>query len=442
MFETEKKILEVIDKKQKEIIAFAQDIFEHPELGFKEWRTSAKVEGVFKQLSLTVKKGLAITGVKGYLREPSPDDINVAIIGELDAVKSLEHPFADPKTGAAHCCGHHAQLGVLFGTALALSEPDVAAHLDGNVTFFAVPSEEYGEIAFKKELREQGKIKFFGGKSELIAIGAFDDIDVALGYHTNFGDSSYDVFIGGGTSNGFIAKLVRYIGMESHAAASPQTGINALNAATIGLTALSFQRETFRDDDMVRIHPIMTRGGDLVNVIPGEAVIELLVRARNIPAILDANKKATRAFKAGADALGAKVEITDIPGYLPVLPELSPSPFLDPARRIYQPEKIYEREPNFASAVSSDMGDLSHLLPVFSFMTSGIEGGAHESNVKVTDPYKAYILPSKIMALSVYRLLRDQANAAKNICNRHKPHFTKQEYIDFLQSIAKGEEAM
>jgi amidohydrolase len=438
----EKRIAYIIDENSSKITAFAEDIFAHPELGFKETRTSGKVEEIFKSLSLEVQNNLAITGVKARLKKQNEKEINIAVIGELDAVKSPGHPFADPATGAAHCCGHHAQLGVLYGAALALSDPEIAHQLGGNVTFFAVPAEEYGEIEFKDSLRKGGRLRYLGGKAELIAEGAFDDVDIALGYHSAFGESPYDAMIGGGSSNGFISKLVRFKGRESHAAGSPHTGINALNAAVLGLSALNFQRETFREEDTVRVHPIMTKGGDLVNVIPGEAVIELLVRARNIPAILDANAKATRAFEAGAHAIGAKLEITDLPGYLPLLPEYPDSPFLDAAKKLLHEEKIQEVKPNLSATFSTDYGDLSYVKPVFTFNTPGLSGEAHAENVRVENPYKAYILPAKIMALAVYGLLKNGAAAAKEIKKSHRPPFSREDFTAFLDSIIwKGEKS-
>ena len=66
------------------------------------------------------------------------------------------------------------------------------------------------------------------------------------------------------------------------------------------------------------MHPIITHGGSQVNVIPGEVRIETYVRGKTVEAILDANKRVDRALRAGALALGAKVEIETLPGYLPL----------------------------------------------------------------------------------------------------------------------------
>jgi len=107
----EERILAVIDQNRESIIEFGRDIYTHAELGYKEFRTAQKFSEFLKKLNLQVVENLAVTGVKGYLKG-GEQDVTVALIGELDALRIPQHPFADPETGAAHCCGHHAQLGL------------------------------------------------------------------------------------------------------------------------------------------------------------------------------------------------------------------------------------------------------------------------------------------------------------------------------------------
>ena len=114
---------------------------------------------------------------------------------------------------------------------------------------------------------------------------------------------------------GFVAKIIQYHGKESHAAA-PYEGINALDAAKIGLVACDAIRSTFKDEDGIRFHPIITKGGNLVNVVPAFVQIETFVRGYSIEAIKDASFKIDRALRAGADAVGATCEIYNLPGYL------------------------------------------------------------------------------------------------------------------------------
>ena len=214
---TESRIIEQIDRHRDEIIAFARDIYTHAELGYKEFRTSQKAKEFLEKLGLKVEDGFAITGVKGYLKPEKKENTSLALIGELDALRIPEHKYVNPETQAAHCCGHHAQLAGIIGAAIALTDPEIAKTLDGQVVFFAVPAEEYGEIEYKNQLKEQGKIVYGGGKCELIREGAFDDIDLSVVHHT--GDE--DVLVGSGTGNGFVSKIIRYKGKAAHAAGAP-----------------------------------------------------------------------------------------------------------------------------------------------------------------------------------------------------------------------------
>src|SRR5712671_5097296 len=87
------------------------------------------------------------------------------------------------------------------------------------------------------------------------------------------------------SNNGCVVKTVRYVGRAAHAGGMPHRGINALYAAQIGLMAINALRETFRDEDTVRVHPIMTHGGSQVNVIPADVRLETFVRAKSLEAI-------------------------------------------------------------------------------------------------------------------------------------------------------------
>lgn len=297
----EKKIVSLIDKNREFILDFAEDIYNHAELGYKEFRTSEKFKEVMRKYFDEIQDNLAITGVKAYLNQEKKDNFSLALLGELDALRIPDHAHVNPETQAAHCCGHHAQLAGVIGAALALSDKEIADKLDGQVIFFAVPAEEYGEVEFKNTLIEQGKIQYGGGKCELLRIGAFDDIDACLAHHI----STDGIDLGCGSNNGFVSKVIRIKGKAAHAAARPDKGVNALSAASLGLQALALNRETFRDEDSVRVHPILTKGGNLVNVVPDEAVIETLVRGKTLEAFADAAEKTDRSFKAGAYALGA-----------------------------------------------------------------------------------------------------------------------------------------
>ncbi|MDR1863292.1 MAG: peptidase dimerization domain-containing protein [Treponema sp.] len=245
--------------------------------------------------------------------------------------------------------------------------------------------------------------------------------------------------MGNGSSNGFVSKVIRILGKAAHAAGAPHLGINALNAAALGNTALQYQRETFKDQDSIRVHPIITRGGDLVNVIPDEVVIEALVREKTADAILDAGRKTDRAYKAGADALGAGYEIETMPGYLPRIPAAAHPALLEVAKLAAPGKEIKESDINRHSAVSTDVGDIQHIQPVLSFHTGGTRGAYHSPAFEVIDEEEAYIITAKIFALGAFRLLKDQAEVAVEIKKSFKPIFTKDQYIEFMESLIHTE---
>src|SRR5262249_18029589 len=141
--------------------------------------------------------------------------------------------------------------------------------------------------------------------------------DIAMMVHATAREEDGELAVGG-TNNGMVAKFVRYIGRASHAGGAPDQGINALSAMRVALAGIDAIRETFRDEDHVPVHPIVTRGGDVVNAIPAGVRLEMFCRGASIEAIEQAHLKVDRALKAGALAVGAAVEITTLPGYLPL----------------------------------------------------------------------------------------------------------------------------
>ena len=98
----EQKIIDIIDEHRDEIIDFARDIYSHAELGYKEFRTSEKFAEFNRRLGLRVQEGLAITGAKAYLNEDKKENVSLALIGELDALRIPNHKYANPETQAAH----------------------------------------------------------------------------------------------------------------------------------------------------------------------------------------------------------------------------------------------------------------------------------------------------------------------------------------------------
>lgn len=418
-------VLQAIDRRRDEIITLGERIRVNPELGYKEHQTAALVEETYHQLGLSYRSGLALTGSRAEL-VGRQHLVRLAVMGELDAVVCPEHPNAHPETGAAHSCGHNAQVAAMLGMAMGLLDTGAMQHLDGDIALMAVPAEEPVEIEWRQRLREQGKIRFLGGKQEFIALGELDDIDLTVMFHSSSTAPNRKAAVGG-TANGFVAKFIKYRGKEAHAGGAPHLGINALNAALLGLMGIHANRETFKDDDTIRIHPIITKGGDLVNIIPADVRMETYVRGKTMPAILDASAKVNRALRAGATAVGAEVEIIEIPGFLPRInnPRMSEL-FRANISRLVGAENVAT---NVHGTGSSDIGDVMHIMPAIHPYVGGARGSGHTKDYQVDDPELFYIVPAKALAMTVIDLLADGAVEALAVKQDYPPLLTKTEYL-------------
>jgi amidohydrolase len=428
-------VCETIDRQSEKITKVGDTIRRNPELGFKEFKTARLVEETMREIGLEPKGGLAITGVRAAVKG-SKDGPTFALLGELDGLVVAGHPVADPATGAAHACGHNAQVAGLLGAAMGLVGAKALEHMAGRVVFFAVPAEEYGDVAWRVEQARAGKLEFLGGKPELLRLGHFDDVDMAMMIHTT-PQAEYKKAAVAASNNGCIVKTVRYTGRASHAGGAPHLGINALYAAQIGLAAINAIRETFRDEDSIRVHPIITHGGSQVNVIPGDVRIETYVRGKTVEAILDANVRVDRALKAGALGLGAKVEIETLPGYLPLFNHAGMAKhFKGNAAALLGADQVTEMGHRSGS---TDMGDISHVMPTLHPYMGGASGSGHGADYLITDPKLAYVESAKQLALMAVDMLWDDAKTAKEIIADFKPRMTKEAYLSFQRGIARTE---
>ena len=429
------RVRQAIDDKADEIVRVSKTILDNPETGFREVKTAKLVADLFGEWGIPHRKGLALTGIKGVV-EGGASGPTVAVLGELDSLIVSEHPHADTETAAAHACGHHAQIGMLMGVACGLVSSGVIEQLGGRLALLAVPAEEYIEIEYRDELRRDGKLEFLGGKPELIRLGEMDDIDMALMCHTTSVASEKQLCMSG-TNNGTLAKKIRFLGRASHAGGAPHLGVNALNAASLALMAIHANRETFRDRDTIRVHPIITKGGEAVSAVPADVRMETFVRGATVDAIVDANRKVDRALRAGAMAVGGQVEITTIPGYLPLRQNVT-------MNEMYRANAVsLVGESNMGvrrhGTGSTDMGDVSQLMPAIHPYVGGATGLGHGNNYVVRDYGLAVVTAAKALADTVVDLLADGAEGAGKVLANHQPAMTKDEYLQLMRGLAKEE---
>ncbi|MBQ3235876.1 MAG: amidohydrolase [Clostridia bacterium] len=415
--------------KFKQEIYDAQDyIWANAETGYREVKTSKYMADIFEKLGYKLNYADNIPGFYTVI-DTGREGPEILILAELDSVINFSHPDCNKETGAIHCCGHSAQCAAMVGIAGALTNPEILEKLSGRIRLCLVPAEELIEIEYRNELIKKGIIKYLGGKAEFLSRGYFDGVDLAFMVHT----SSNKHFCANTGGVGCLAKNVTYKGVSAHAGGSPWNGVNALYSATQGLSAINAIRETFKEQDIIRVHPIITKGGGAVNAIPDEVVIESYVRGSSFDAIKDANRKVNRALVGSALSLGANVDIKDTPGYAPYIND----ELLLGAYEQAIKEQGYEFvNLGVISSGSTDMGDLRCIMPAIHPYAPGAVGISHGENYYIENKDLACVGSAIVQIQLLCNLLKDGASLAKEIIKNSTVQFkSKEDYLAYLDTF-------
>ncbi len=435
------ELLKIVDEYKDLILDAERHIWNNPETGYKEVKTNEYMIDHFEKMGYKVTRADGITGFYTVV-DTGRKGPTVLILAELDSLRNDQHPECDPKTKNVHNCGHHAQCAAMLGVAGALTKKEILDKLCGKIKLCVVPAEEGIELGYRKELIKQGVIEFTSGKPEFISRRYFDDVDIAYMVHTISMKSPKSKFKLTSGHNGVIRKSTTVRGKASHAGADPHKGINALNAANLMLLAINSLRETFEEKDYVRVHSIITKGGSAVNAVPDEVTIESYVRAANPKAIKKVNDKVNRTIASCAAAFGATVEIEDLAGSESVredenLAALAEKFFID-----YVGEDGYEKDMEW-TASSTDMGDISNLVPAIHAYAGGAVGTAHGKDYYIADPYTACVESAKFQIGLLMYLLDDNAKEAQKIIDKYVPTFNSvDEYLAFKRSLNMHKETV
>lgn len=412
-----------IEENKDEIFLLGEKLFNCPELGFKEFKTKEIIIDYLNKHNLKVNKEFFQTGFSVSIGNGKP---HIGLIAELDGIPTIGHPNASKTDNAAHSCGHSTQVTIMLAALDSLNQQ--IDKLKGQVTLFFTPAEEFTDIEYRKKLIDENKIKYLSGKQNMLADKLFDDCDLLIHLHSSSGSSGYRFSVNS-TLAGFIYKKITFLGKAAHGAVCPDEGINALNMCNLFLNAVNMLRETFKDEDMVRVHGIISKGGDTVNSIPEEVVYECYIRSANPNYLLKLNETVSNAARCCSKALGASCAIEDIPGYLPLIPNEPLSKVLYKNMLDYtDASKIKYNEKSIAAG---DLGDVSVFKPVTQYGYTGFKGTMHGNDLQIADPYEVYIVQAEIVASSVIDLLTDKT-LVDNIVNGFQPKMTYQQYLNYL----------
>ena len=411
-----------IDKKQNDLYALGDLLFKTPELGYKEFETKRILTDFFTSNGLEVKDLGFETAFSVTIGKGKP---HIGLVAELDGIPTLGHKYANKKDmNAAHSCGHSTQCAIMAYAIVALKNQGIDK---GTVTLFFTPGEEYTDIAYRKKLIREKKLKYIGGKSNLLASGAFDDIDMFIHLHT-MSEGKYDYSLGS-MLTGFIHKTITFKGKASHAAVAPEKGINALDEFVSFYNELNELKNSFSEEDKTIIHGIVIEGGQSVNSVPERVVYECYVRSKDSDVLIDTGKKVDAIARKAARKYGGKVRIETMPGYLPLIQSKELNEVIEKEMLRYS-KNI---RGSHVSMAAGDVGDIGSLKPLVQFGYSGFKGTCHSKDLCVGDYSKAYLEPCKIVCGSVNALLKDDKKV-KEIIENFKPLMNKKEYMDYLNN--------
>jgi aminobenzoyl-glutamate utilization protein B len=253
------EVIQWLDQNQSQFIKIADQIWQYPELAWKEFRSSRL------QADLLESEGFSITWDVGglntaFVAEWGEGKPILGFIGEYDALPGLsqtKQPYKDAITEGSpgHGCGHNLLGTGAVAAAVAVQRWLMTGEVSGTVRYYGCPAEEKGS-----------------GKVFIARAGAFDDLDAALNFHPG----SMNMPSKGG-SVGVNAIYYRFFGQSAHAGGSPDKGRSALDAVELMNVGVNYLREHVKDD--VRMHYIITKGGTAPNIVPEEAEAYYFIRA-------------------------------------------------------------------------------------------------------------------------------------------------------------------
>ena len=408
---------------RKELLELGERLLKCPELGYKEFETKRVLTEYLKGKGFEIENECFETAFSVSLGKGRP---HIGLIAELDAIPTLGHKYANKNdSNAAHACGHSSQCAIMACVMAALKKKD----LKGKVTLFFTPGEEYTDIKYREKLIKEKKIRYIGGKVNMLEKGLFDDCDIIFHLHA-MGEGKYKYSLDSDLA-GFVYKKIVFKGRAAHAAVAPHLGINALNAYALFNDALNMLRETFREKDSVRIHGFISEGGQTVNSIPERVVYECYVRSMDPDALIDISGKVDNAARHCARALGASASIITKPGYLPFTQCRELSEIVHEEMLKYVKDE--EIEKGVPSMAAGDIGDISIFKPAIQIGYGGFSGIPHGRNFLCTDEDLTYVKTAEIICDSVLAFLK-RPELIRKTARSYKAKMSRKEYEEYINS--------
>jgi amidohydrolase len=371
------QVMEEVDARREELVRIADEIHAHPEMAFQEFKAAALLSRMLEENGFDVERGTGVETAFVAKLAGRPKGPTIAFLAEYDALPGL-----------GHACGHNLIAASAVGTGLAVKA--VLSELAGTIQVIGTPGEE-------------GR----AGKAMMVRAGVFDGLDAAMMVHPSNRCMTRRRSLTSFKVN------VEYYGKASHAGASPDKGVNALDAMIVMFSSIGVLRQQLRDD--ARVHGIITHGGDASNIIPQYTSARLGVRAIDTAYAREVLDKVRGCAQAGAAATGARLafKVQDVfyEGMMPNprLADLFDANLTTLGLEVSLPE-AKER------MGSTDMGNVSQVVPslhpYIPIAPEGVSGHTAAFAEAASSPagYQGLVQAAKAMAMTAVDLLAVPAN--------------------------------
>jgi aminobenzoyl-glutamate utilization protein B len=404
----------------------ARRIWQFAEVGYQEVKSSALLQSELATAGFTVQRGVAGEPT-AFVAEFGSGTPVIALLGEFDALPGLSQdsvPVRRPLRagGAGHGCGHHLLGTASVASAIALKQWMQANGVKGTLRMIGTPAEEGGS-----------------GKVFMVRDGVFDDVDAVIAWHPASGN-----LVETTTSLANISGKFRFRGQSAHAAGSPERGRSALDAVEIMNVMTNFLREHVPAE--TRMHYVITRGGAAPNVVPDDAEAYYYVRHPDRAVVKQVWQRVEDAARGAAIGTGTSYDVSIVGSVYALLPNetlarvqqraletvggysLSAAE-RDFAQRLQQSEgfsavpleatsRVLPLSPSAASPTSTDLGDVSWMVPTVQMYTATWVPGTVAHSWQATAAggtsigMKGMLVAAKSMALAGAELFSSPAIVA------------------------------
>lgn len=407
-------INQLINKFSKELSELSDEIWDYAEVKFEERKSSEALARFLKKNDFEIEfyQEDLPTAFKATYGQGSPV---IGLLGEYDALPDMSQYPGETKKNVieeglpGHGCGHNL-LGVgSVGAAVVIKNILEEENFTGTIVYYGCPAEEGG-----------------GGKGIMATLRAFDNLDLALTWHP-----FHKSFVLHSTSLATSELEVTFYGKSAHAALEPHKGRSALDGVELMNIGINYLREHIRDEERVH-YSIVYAGGKAPNVVPDTATALYKIRALNKFALEELEKRVTDIAKGASLMTGTQNSIEDKGRSLDIIPNLELAKLLYESAKKCPSQILSDEEISYAHQIietfenvsdenpavftdfevlkekeghlagSTDVGDVSHILPVGQvFVATAARNTPLHSWQMVTQGKSPYAHKGMMMAASI-----------------------------------------